>query len=53
MVGNYKEWLACNKEGLKEEFREMKANMKLDGAMDIPTFREWTKDQHRWLKEWG
>lgn len=38
-------WYEANKESLRDEYRTIKASMKLDGAMDIPNLREWAKEQ--------
>jgi hypothetical protein len=33
-------WYKENKESLRDEYRTIKASMKLDGAMDIPNLKE-------------
>jgi len=37
-------WYNCNKESLREEFRWIKASMKIDCVVDIPTLRQWAKE---------
>lgn len=45
MENSFTSWYEENKESLRDEYRTIKASMKLDGAMDIPNLREWAKEQ--------
>lgn len=46
MENSFTSWYNENKEFLREEFRTVKASMKLDGVMDIPTLRQWAREQY-------
>ena len=43
---SFDKWYRENKESLRDEYRTIKASMKLDGAMDIPTLKQWAKDRY-------
>ena len=49
MKETFKSWFAENKEGsLKDDYREYKANMKIDGwpACEIQTFRQFARERY-------
>ena len=48
----FAKWYEANKESLRDEYRTVKASMKLDGAMDIPTLRQWAKEQYEFSENY-
>jgi hypothetical protein len=46
MGESFTSWFNENKEFLRDEYRSIKASMKIDGVMDIPNLREWAKEQY-------
>ena len=48
MEGTFKDWFACNRESLEEDYLEYKANMKIDGwpVCEIKTLRQFSKERY-------
>lgn len=49
MTETFTSWFNENKESLREEYRTVKASMKIDGAMDIPNLRQWAREQYNFF----
>ncbi|MBP7845836.1 MAG: hypothetical protein KA007_00160 [Candidatus Pacebacteria bacterium] len=43
---SFDKWYRENKESLRDEYRMIKASMKLDCVVDIPTLKQWAKDRY-------
>ena len=46
MKETFTKWFNENKEFLRDEYRSVKASMKIDFVVDIPNLREWAREQY-------